>query len=119
MTDAARHFARTLCLTEKLGRVYQYRTHRAVEAFQQQVSAAHGQALICNFEPERAMQTLPDLHENPADRARLAELMRRIESDPRIDAESVTDEQRETFEKVIAVLGSESDSRVRVLRKAR
>ena len=40
-------------------------------------------------------------------------------SDPRIDAESVTDEERATFEKVLAVLDSQPDSKVRPLRKAR
>jgi pimeloyl-ACP methyl ester carboxylesterase len=76
------------------------------------------QALICTFEPERAIETLPRLLADPADRARLTELLERVESDPRIDAESVTAEQRETFERIQTALGTTAGADVRPLRRA-
>jgi hypothetical protein len=64
------------------------------------------QALICTLEPDRAIETLPRLLGDPADRARLAELFQRIEADPRISAQSVTDEQRATYARIQQAVGS-------------
>lgn len=50
---------------------------------------------------------------------RLADLLQRIESDPRVDAQSVTARQRQTYDRIMSVLGTPADAKVQPIRRAR
>jgi hypothetical protein len=66
------------------------------------------QEIIVDFEPERAVETLPQLLAKPEDRARLLTLMERLFSDPRVQGMlEPTDEQIAMFARIRAVLGRE------------
>jgi hypothetical protein len=68
------------------------------------------QEIIIRYEPEKAIETLPKLVRDPADRKRLLTLVDRVLSDKRINLESATQEQRTMLKrigKVLSVKGEE------------
>jgi hypothetical protein len=71
------------------------------------------QEIIVRYEPERALETLPRLLAEPADRARLLTLLERLLGDPRLAGKQATPAQQATLERIRAVLGSRGASRPR------
>jgi hypothetical protein len=68
--------------------------------------------IICRYEPEQAIGSLPTLLGDSADRRRFLTLLERLVADPRIQA-AATDAQREMLVRIHKVLGagvSESDA---------
>ena len=65
------------------------------------------QEIICRYEPERAITSLPTLLREPEDRQRLVTLLERLLADPRIQAAGVTDAQRKMLARIHGVLGEE------------
>ncbi len=63
------------------------------------------QEIICRYEPEKAIASLPELLRDPADRMRFLTLLKRIVADPRIQAAGATDAQREMLARIRGVLG--------------
>jgi pimeloyl-ACP methyl ester carboxylesterase len=63
------------------------------------------QEIIVNYEPERAIETLPELVAEPADRARLIELLTRLLADERIEQFGATPEQAAVLARIRKVLG--------------
>jgi pimeloyl-ACP methyl ester carboxylesterase len=63
------------------------------------------QEIICRYEPEKAIASLPELLRDPADRVRFLTLLKRIVTDPRIQAAGATDGQREMLSRIRGVLG--------------
>jgi len=64
------------------------------------------QEIICRYEPERALETLPKLLSDAGDRARFVALLDRLVADPRIMAGGVTSEQRATYERIKGVIAA-------------
>jgi len=64
------------------------------------------QEIICRYEPEQALETLPRLLADPADRARFLALLDRLVADPRVMAGGVTPEQRAAYERIRAVVSA-------------
>ncbi len=71
------------------------------------------QAIICTHDRERAIETLPKLVADPSDRERLLRLLDLIVNDPRVDTASVTDEQRDTYRRILSVLGADKPTPAR------
>ena len=65
------------------------------------------QEIICRYEPEQAITSLPTLLREPEDRQRLVTLLERLLADPRIQAAGVTDAQRKMLARIHGVLGEE------------
>jgi pimeloyl-ACP methyl ester carboxylesterase len=63
------------------------------------------QEIICRYEPEHAIASLPELLREPIDRERFLTLLQRIATDPRIQAADPTDAQREMLARIRGVLG--------------
>ena len=63
------------------------------------------QEIIVNYEPERAIETLPDLVADPADRARLIEFAERLLADERIQRLGPTAEQVAMVGRIRKVFG--------------
>jgi pimeloyl-ACP methyl ester carboxylesterase len=63
------------------------------------------QEIIVNYEPERAIETLPDLVADPADRARLIDVAERFLADERIQRLGATPEQLAMVARIRKVLG--------------
>jgi pimeloyl-ACP methyl ester carboxylesterase len=63
------------------------------------------QEIIVNYEPERAIETLPDLLADPADRARLIDLLTRLLGDQRVQLLGATPEQSAMLARIRKVLG--------------
>jgi pimeloyl-ACP methyl ester carboxylesterase len=63
------------------------------------------QEIIVNYEPERALETLPELVADPADRARLVELLPRLLTDERVQRLGATREQEAMLARIRQVLG--------------
>jgi hypothetical protein len=63
------------------------------------------QEIIVNYEPERAIETLPDLVADPADRARLVDLLTRLLADERVQRLGATPEQLAMLARIRKVLG--------------
>jgi pimeloyl-ACP methyl ester carboxylesterase len=63
------------------------------------------QEIVVNYEPERAIETLPDLVADPADRARLIELGERLVTDERVQRMGATPEQVAMLKRIRRVLG--------------
>ncbi len=63
------------------------------------------QEIICRYEPEKAIASLPELLRDPADRVRFLTLLKRIVTDRRIQAAGATDGQREMLSRIRGVLG--------------
>ena len=64
------------------------------------------QDAIVRFEPERALETLPQLLADPGDRDRFLQVLDRLVSDPRVHAEQATPEQAATLARIRQVLGA-------------
>ncbi len=62
------------------------------------------QAIIVEHEPERAIDTLPELLADPADRRRYFDLFGRLLADPRFGARAPEARQRATFEQLQGAL---------------
>ena len=63
------------------------------------------QEIVVNYEPERAIETLPDLVADPADRARLVELLTRLLADERVQRLGATPGQTAMLARIKKVLG--------------
>jgi len=63
------------------------------------------QEIIVDFEPERAIETLPALVGRGADRERLLELFERVFADARVQGIGTTPEQLAMFKRIRAMLG--------------
>jgi hypothetical protein len=64
------------------------------------------QEVIVAFEPVRAVETLAGLLPDPADRARLLNLLERLATDPRVWKDRPTPEQLTMLERIRTVLGA-------------
>jgi hypothetical protein len=64
------------------------------------------QEIIVDFEPEKAIETLPELLADPADRARLLELLERLHADKRVHAATTSPEQAAMLARIRRVLGT-------------
>jgi hypothetical protein len=64
------------------------------------------QEIVCRYEPERAIATLPTLLRDPAERQRFMTLLGRLVADPRILATGPTDAQRAMLARIQGVLGT-------------
>ncbi len=62
------------------------------------------QDIIIRYEPEKALASLPQLVQDPADRARLLTLCDRVLSDPRLHLEGAAPEQRAMLKRIAEVL---------------
>jgi pimeloyl-ACP methyl ester carboxylesterase len=63
------------------------------------------QEIIVNYEPERALEALADLVADPADRARLVDLLTRLLADERVQRLGATPEQLAMLARIRKVLG--------------
>ena len=64
------------------------------------------QEVIVAFEPERALEALPALLPDPADRVRLLTLLERLATDPRVWKDRPAPEQLAMLERIRTVLGA-------------
>jgi len=64
------------------------------------------QEIICRYESEQAIETLPRLLADPSERAKFLALLDRLVADPRIMAGGVTPEQRASYERIRAVVSA-------------
>ncbi|MEY6432050.1 DUF3141 domain-containing protein [Thioalkalicoccus limnaeus] len=62
------------------------------------------QEIICRYEPEQAVASLPQLLRDPEDRRRFLTLLERLVSDPRIQATGITEAQRDMLARIRGVL---------------
>jgi pimeloyl-ACP methyl ester carboxylesterase len=58
------------------------------------------QEIICRYEPEKALETLPKLLADPNDKKRFKTLLDRLLADPRFAPENLTPEQRGMVERI-------------------
>jgi hypothetical protein len=72
------------------------------------------QEIIVNYEPQRALDTLPQLLSAPEDRERLAAFVQRLLQDRRMQAAKPTAEQLDMLARIRAVLGLEPRPSVRL-----
>ena len=72
------------------------------------------QEIIVRYEPDRAVETLPMLLHNDADRARLLELLHRVATDDRIQEQKPNDEQLAMLSRIRRVLEPEGSGAARV-----
>jgi pimeloyl-ACP methyl ester carboxylesterase len=68
------------------------------------------QEIIARYEPEQAINTLPELLSHPADRERLLMAMERAISDKRVQAQKPTPEQMAMLERIREVLNNKPAS---------
>jgi hypothetical protein len=66
------------------------------------------QEIIVRYEPERAVETLPALLADPADRDRLLLLLDRLLADKRIQSAEPSDEQKTMLKRIRGLLGTAS-----------
>jgi hypothetical protein len=64
------------------------------------------QEIICRYEPERAVQSLPKLLEAEGDRERFLTVLQRLLADPRLPTGQATPAQRATLERILSVLSA-------------
>jgi len=64
------------------------------------------QEIVVEFEPERAIETLPQLLADRADRARLLEFLERLLADRRVQAAAMSPEQSAMLTRIRGVLGA-------------
>jgi hypothetical protein len=72
------------------------------------------QEIIVNYEPQRALETLPQLLSAPADRERFFALGQRLINDERVQQAKPTKEQLDMLARIRAVLGVEGKTPVRL-----
>jgi hypothetical protein len=72
------------------------------------------QEIIVNYEPRRALETLPQLLSAPADRERFFALGQRLINDERVQQAKPTKEQLDMLARIRAVLGVEGKTPVRL-----
>jgi pimeloyl-ACP methyl ester carboxylesterase len=75
------------------------------------------QEIIIRYEPEKALETLPKLLRDSADRARLVTLFDRVLSDGRIHLDGVTPEQRAMLKRIREVLSVKAEEMPLLLSK--
>jgi pimeloyl-ACP methyl ester carboxylesterase len=64
------------------------------------------QEIIVRYEPAKAMETLPQLLSDPADRDRLLELLSRLIADKRVQKVALSADQKTMLERIRGVLGA-------------
>jgi len=79
--------------------------------WEQQRRVRGRQEIIARYEPERALQTLPQLLANPQDRERLRKLLERLAAEERVQQLSLTPEQRSTLNQIVGMLGGRRPAR--------
>ena len=62
------------------------------------------QEIVVRYEPDRALETLPSLLRDPADRARLVTLLRKLRGDERVRRAAPTDDEKAIVEHIGAAL---------------
>jgi hypothetical protein len=62
------------------------------------------QEIVVRYEPDRALETLPSLLRDPADRARLVTLLRKLRGDDRVRRAAPTDDEKAIVEHIGAAL---------------
>jgi uncharacterized membrane protein affecting hemolysin expression len=62
------------------------------------------QEIIARYEPEQALNSLPQLLDNPADRKRLLTLLDKLLADQRVQAAKPTEHQMEMLGRIRGVL---------------
>jgi pimeloyl-ACP methyl ester carboxylesterase len=72
------------------------------------------QEIIVQYEPERALETLPQLLREPADRDRLRTLLERLLADPRLPRGDVTPAQEELIGRIRALLGGHAATKTKL-----
>jgi hypothetical protein len=75
------------------------------------------QDIIIRYEPGKALETLPQLLHDQADRSRLLTLFDRVLSDDRIHLDGVTPEQRATLKRIREVLSVKTEEMPRLFSK--
>ena len=75
------------------------------------------QEIIIRYEPGKALETLPQLLRDPADRARLVTLVDHVLSDGRLHLDDVTPEQRTMLGRIREVLSVKAEEMPRLLSK--
>ncbi len=76
------------------------------------------QEIIVNYEPERAIETLPGLVADPADRSRLVNLLERVLADERIQRQGATSEQLAMLARIEKALGMSVSSAATSIKRA-
>jgi pimeloyl-ACP methyl ester carboxylesterase len=75
------------------------------------------QEIIIRYEPEKALETLPQLLRDPADRSRLITLFDHVLTDDRIHLDDVTPEQRAMLKRIREKLSVRAEEMPRLLHK--
>jgi hypothetical protein len=75
------------------------------------------QEVIVRYEPEKALETLPRLLEDPADRNRLLAVFDRLLTDDRIHRDELSPEQRATLKRLREALSARAEELPRLLSK--
>jgi hypothetical protein len=75
------------------------------------------QEVIVRYEPEKALETLPGLLEDPADRDRLLAVFDRLLTDDRIHRDELSPEQRATLKRLREALSARAEELPRLLSK--
>jgi pimeloyl-ACP methyl ester carboxylesterase len=70
------------------------------------------QEIIVKYEPDRALDTLPELVKDPADRERLLTLLERLLTDPRVQQQQPTAEQLAMLGRIRRALGAPGGPRL-------
>jgi hypothetical protein len=72
------------------------------------------QEIIVQYEPERALETLPQLLREPGDRERLRALLERLLADPRLPRGDVTPAQEELIGRIRGLLGGHTATKTKL-----
>ncbi|MEJ2387546.1 MAG: DUF3141 domain-containing protein [Chromatiaceae bacterium] len=72
------------------------------------------QEIIVQYEPERALETLPQLLREPGDRDRLRTLLERLLADPRLPRGDVNPAQEERIGRIRALLGGHTATKTKL-----
>jgi hypothetical protein len=75
------------------------------------------QEIIIRYEPEKALETLPQLLRDPADRSRLLTLFDHLLSDDRLHLDGVTPEQRAMLKRIREKLSVKAEEMPRLVSK--
>jgi len=77
------------------------------------------QEIVIRYEPEKAVETLPQLLSDPADRKKLLTVVDRLLSDKRINLEGATQEQRAMLKRIGNVLSVKAEELPRLRKESK